>query len=75
MDSRHYDPSLLIRAREADGKSQEEVANTLSVNRQTIYRIEAGKNASFDILARYCMLYGIKVTDVIYPSPRVTECV
>jgi DNA-binding XRE family transcriptional regulator len=71
MDSRHYDPAKLIAAREGDGKSQEEIAKALNVNRQTIYRAEAGKNASFELLASYCAIYAIPVTDVINPFPEL----
>lgn len=75
MDLRHYDPAKLIAAREEEGKSQEEIAAALNVNRQTIYRAEAGKNASFELLAAYCALYGIPVTDVINPHPDLAAVV
>lgn len=67
MDMRHYDPRPLIAARTAAGKSQEETAESLKVNRQTVYRIEAGISVSFELLSAYCSLYGIPVTSVIYP--------
>lgn len=75
MDSRHYDPTKLIAAREQDGKSQEWIAKALRVNRQTIYRAEAGKNASFELLAAYCALYAIPMTDVIFPFPELASAV
>lgn len=70
MDLRHYDPKQLVEAREKDGKSQEELATLLNVNRQTIYRAEAGKSASFELLADYCRIYGIAVTEIIKPHPE-----
>jgi len=72
MDSRHYYSSKLIDAREKNKRTQQEVADLLNVDRQTIYRAEAGKNASFELLAGMCRVYGLPMTDVIIPHPEIT---
>lgn len=71
MDRRHYDPDKLKAARTAAGKTQQGVANELKVDRQTIFRAEAGTSASFELLASMCLLYGLAVTDVVLPHPDI----
>ena len=70
MDSKHYNPQKLIDARELRGKTQQEIASELNVDSQTIYRAEAGKNVSIDLLGKMCNYYGMPVTTVILPYPE-----
>jgi DNA-binding XRE family transcriptional regulator len=70
MDSRHYNPSKLVEARELIGKTQQDMANALSVDRQTIYRAEAGKAISYELLAQLCVFYRVPITSVILPFPE-----
>jgi transcriptional regulator with XRE-family HTH domain len=69
MDARHYDPRKLTEARELMGKSQQEIADEINVDRQTIYRVEAGKSASYDVLALLCVFYRVPITTIIRPFP------
>jgi transcriptional regulator with XRE-family HTH domain len=69
MDSRHYLPAKLAKARELEGKTQQEIAAALNVDRQTIYRAEAGKSVSYELLAEMCRIYGIPMTSIIIPVP------
>jgi len=71
MDSRHYYHSKLAEARELRGKSQQEIADELKVDRQTIYRAEAGKSVSYELLAALCGLYEIPMTNVIVARPEL----
>ena len=75
MDSRHYNPKILVEAREKKRKTQQNIADLLKVDRQTIYRVEAGTSASFEILASICGVYEIPLTDVIYPYPNSLNAV
>jgi transcriptional regulator with XRE-family HTH domain len=70
MDSRHYYNQKLIDARQLRGKSQQEIADAVKVDRQTIYRAESGKNASYDLLADLCRLYEIPMTNIIIARPE-----
>lgn len=69
MDSRHYYNNKLTEARELLGKTQQEIADALNVDRQTIYRAETGKNASYELLTRLCAFYRIPMTIVVVPTP------
>lgn len=72
MDSRHYDPAKLASGRRSANLTQQQVAEAINKDRQTIYRAEAGTNASFELLAELCRLYKIPVTDVILPHPDLS---
>jgi transcriptional regulator with XRE-family HTH domain len=71
MDAKHYNPKILVKAREEKQKTQQNIADLLKVDRQTIYRVEAGITASYDILAAICAVYELPLTEVIYPFPNV----
>lgn len=71
MDSRHYNPQKLIDARVLQGKSQQQIAEEVKVDRQTIYRAEAGTSISFELLSKLCAHYQMPVTLVIFPFPVI----
>ena len=71
MDSTFYDHNKLEEARTLLGKSQQEIADAIGVDRQTIYRAEAGKNASYRLLAKLCAYYRIPMTNIVHPFPAV----
>lgn len=73
MDSRHYNPTKLVAARELRNKTQQQIAQALNVDRQTVWRIESGKNISYELLAQACNLYGLAVTEVLIPYPELTK--
>jgi transcriptional regulator with XRE-family HTH domain len=73
MDSTHYNPRKLVEARELQGKTQQQIADILNVDRQTIYRAEAGKSVSFELLAQLCRHYQMPVTGVIVPFPETAS--
>ncbi len=60
-----YDPVPLVTARKSKKLSQADVATALSVNLQTIYRIEKGLAASYELVASYCTYLGLDAVDVI----------
>jgi transcriptional regulator with XRE-family HTH domain len=55
--------------RENKNWTQDFVAEQLNVARETISRIEKGKNASYEILCDYSALFDIDVTEILYPRP------
>lgn len=75
MDARHYNPDALKALRRVRGESQEQLATKLNVKRQTIYRVEAGESASYEILCKIASHYGVNVVSVLYPQPLANEAV
>lgn len=71
MNSQHYYNKKLVDARELLGKTQQDIADALSVDRQTIYRAEAGTNASYELLVRMCRFYRIPMTNVVIAEPEI----
>ncbi len=71
MDARHYNHTKLIEARELLGKTQQDIADLLNVDRQTIYRAEAGKAVSYELLAALCGYYRLPMTSVVVPFPEM----
>lgn len=71
MDSRHYHYQKLTEARELQGKTQQDVADELNVDRQTVYRAEAGKAASYELLVKLAALYRLPMTVLIIDFPEV----
>lgn len=69
MDATHYHPEKLKEAREKLGKSMQQIAEKIAVDRQTIYRAEAGKNASYELLAALCKLYKIPMSAIVVDFP------
>lgn len=74
MNARHYDHSKLKELRKSRDLTQDQVAEALNVDRQTIYRAEGGLTAGYDLLCDMCDLYGVSIISVIYPR-RVKACV
>ena len=70
MDARHYNPKILSSKRNDLRKSQQQIADEMDVDRQTIYRVEAGKSASYEIIAALCAYYRIPTSDVVYSYPK-----
>lgn len=70
MDSRHYHFDKLGEARELLGKTQQDIADALKVDRQTIFRAEAGRSVSYDLLTRLCGYYRIPMTSIIVAFPE-----
>lgn len=73
MDARHYNPDALKALRRVRGESQEELATKLNVNRQTIYRVETGQSASYELLCEIANHYGVNVVSVLYPKPLASQ--
>jgi transcriptional regulator with XRE-family HTH domain len=73
MNARHYDHDKLKKLRESRNLTQKQVAVAVNVDRQTVYRAEAGDQAGYDLLCDLCELYGVSILAVIRPQ-RVTVC-
>jgi DNA-binding XRE family transcriptional regulator len=71
MKGQYYDRRKLTEARELLGKSQQQIADELGVDRQTIYRAEAGTAVSYALLAKLCGYYRIPMTNIIRPFPEL----
>jgi DNA-binding XRE family transcriptional regulator len=69
MNAQHYNPDKLVKWREETGETQDKIAEKLNVDRNTIYRAEAGKVASYELLANLCKIYGKSMHDLIYAEP------
>ena len=69
MDKTYYDHEKLENARKLRGKSQQEIAEEIGVDRQTIHRAETGKNASYELLVKLCRYYEIPMTNLVIPFP------
>lgn len=67
MNSQDYDHQQLKRLRELKGMTQQQVADYLKVDRQTIYRAEAGYSVSFSLIKNMCELYGIDIRPLLHP--------
>jgi transcriptional regulator with XRE-family HTH domain len=67
MDARHYNHAQLKSLRELKGLTQKQVAERLKVDRQTVYRVEAGGNVSYELLSDLCDLYGVDVRRLLHP--------
>lgn len=63
----------LIKAREAAGMSQDDLAGAVGVTRWTINRIEVGeRNPSFDLMQKIMAALGNEISaDVFIPLPPV----
>lgn len=73
MNLNHYDPKKLKDARKLIGMSLQEVATIIGVDRQTIYRAEAGQSVSYELLASLCGFYRIPMTGIVYPNPPLSK--
>ena len=67
MNATHYDPDKLVQARELRGETQQQIADALNVDRQTIYRAEQGKSISYELLAKLCGYYSIPMVNILKP--------
>lgn len=70
MDSKHYNAKQLVKLRQDLRLSQQQVANAVSVDRQTIYRVEAGRSTSYELLAQLCAYYKIPMHEILYSFPE-----
>jgi transcriptional regulator with XRE-family HTH domain len=69
MDSRHYDPDKLKELRERFGLTQEQVAEKLNIHKQSVYRAEAGRVASYELLCALSALYKTEVIGLLRRRP------
>lgn len=69
MNLKHYNPKKFVDCRENKNWTQDFVAGQLNVARETIIRIESGKNASYEILCEYAQLFDLDITYFLYPRP------
>lgn len=70
MTKDHYYNAKLKAAREAQGLSMQSIAAKLDVDRQTIYRAEAGISVGYELLVEMCDLYQIKMDEIVIPNPK-----
>lgn len=76
MTSNHYDPEKLRQCRREKSAqvgrdlSQEDLAKTLDVHRQTIYRAEKGEDVRYELLCDLAEYYDVPVTSWLYPRPK-----
>jgi transcriptional regulator with XRE-family HTH domain len=68
MNAQHYDCDRLKELREAHRLTQLEVAERLGIDRQTVYRAEAGKSASYELLCGLCALYQEDLLTLLRPQ-------
>jgi DNA-binding XRE family transcriptional regulator len=73
MNLRHYNPEILKRLREEKGRTQETVASTLKMTRQTVYRAEKGLDVPNELLCDFADYYSIPVVSLLYPTPLPLE--
>jgi len=69
MNATHYNHQKLKALREARGWAQSDVAKRVDCDRQTIYRLEKGTQASYELLCQLAALYALPVTDLLHPFP------
>ena len=69
MNASHYDPQKLIDLRKQNSLTQDELAKLVDVDRQTIYRAEAGRAASYELLCAIADLFKIDRTSLLHPRP------
>lgn len=67
MEQTDYKFDELKRLREAKGFTQEQVAQELSVDRQTVYRAEAG-SCSYKLLRSLATFYGVDILSLLHSS-------
>lgn len=65
MDKNNYKNYLLVVWREEAGQTQQDVADAINVDRQTVYRAENGKSASFKLLRNLCLHYNKSLADLL----------
>lgn len=66
MNKKHYNHELLRVWRRQRGLTLRQVANEIGVERNTIWRIEAGRSASYETLYKLCGFYGGSMADLLY---------
>lgn len=69
MTGTDYNSERLKKLREKQGLTQQEVADALEVNRQTVYRAEAGRLASYKLLCAFAVFYQVQVSSLLLPRP------
>jgi len=70
MTKDHYYNTKLKDARTARKLSMQNVADELGVDRQTVFRAEAGKSAGYELLVQMCGLYEIPMNEIVVPKPE-----
>jgi len=73
MNSRHYDQVRLRGLRESKGLTQKQVAESLNINRQTVFRAESGVSASYELLCDLSDLYEADVITLLHPRRPKAE--
>lgn len=71
MDARYYDPERLVALRRQTGLTQEQVAQKVGKKRQNVCKAENGQDVSYEFVCDLAMFYGVPVTTIIYPIPKV----
>ncbi len=69
MDARFYDAEKVAKVREEAGLTQEQLAEEVGVTSITISRVENGRSASPELLARIAERFGVQLSDFLYPHP------
>lgn len=69
MNLNHYNPTKLVEWREKSGKTQEQIAEIIGIERNTVSRAEKGKVASYELLASLCRVYEKSTHELIYSQP------
>lgn len=70
MTKKHYYNAKLKTAREDRDLSMQAVADVLGVDRQTVFRAEAGVSAGYELLVKMCALYEIPMNEIVIPNPE-----
>lgn len=68
MNGNHYHPEVLRVGRRAANLKIRDAAEALGVKRLTIYRVETGRHASYELLSRMARLYGVPLESVVKDS-------
>lgn len=70
MDATHYSHKKLKEARELMGKSLQQIADEIGVDRQTVWRAEAGTSVSYELLVELCSTYRIPMSSIVLDFPK-----
>ena len=70
MNWKHYDHKKIASTRKAQNLTQAEIAEKAGVSVMTIYRVEEGKHASYEVLNTIANLLDINLKDFLHDTKK-----